>query len=201
MSEPTPPGLTQWKATSYPSWAKKTEIFYSYGFSLKRHQRNRFCGYVDPKFWLCIKIIDIIIYIYTSNSCRQRTFIGSTSLCYPVSLGFSIIGFWNTFGSHLFFWMLHSLPLEYGCRIVFGFVCLGFWIFFVFFPGTICFYLQKFGTRTCHFAWYLPHLGMVTLHFAWYLLHVAMHRSRKAEKQKSIEPGTPKKIQNLPQKK
>jgi hypothetical protein len=42
---------------------------------------------------------------------------------------------------------------------------------------------------------------MVTLHFAWYLLHVAMHRSRKAEKQKPIDPGTPKKIQNLPQKK
>ena len=164
MSEPTPPGLTQWKATSYPnpSWKKKSEIFYSYGyrFSLKRHQRNRFCGYVDPKFWLwlCIKIIDIIIYIYvythTRNSCRQRTFIGSTSLCYPVSLGFSIIGFWNTSGPHLFFWMLHSLPLEYGRRIVFGFVCLGFWICLFSFLVPFACICWRLVFRTCVFAFF-----------------------------------------------
>ena len=40
------------------------------GFSVKRQQRNDFCGYLDPKFWPCTKIIGIILCIHTSNSCR-----------------------------------------------------------------------------------------------------------------------------------
>ena len=62
-----------------------------------------------------------------------------------------------------------------GCRIVLGFFLPQVLDFFCLsFPVPFAFYLQQFGTRTCHFAWYLLHFGMVTLHFAWYLLHLAM---------------------------